>query len=256
MAGRLAFPSRFPHHLRRFGVPDQTAGELARRFVRKLCLRRSRREATTESYEFRGCSLSCDWYASDQETIELMRRRRRRDEAEVGFVVPRYTASLDARVPAENIILSHYIAECEKWYVASCASDGRIFTALSATEPNARRAAGLQTLAYLKSRADGEAPAQTEEQILAARAELARELDRVTTAVIRCNEAFPAIYPRAVILIELEAARKLVLCSAERNLLARWVAPPLIFLAGAFAEGVIGAYAEKAMESLTKVLSG
>ena len=57
-------------------------------------------------------------------------------------------------------------------------------------------------------------------------------------------------------LIELRTAKDLVLARAERGVLARWAALPLLFLAGAFAEGVIGVGAEKAIDALTKILSG
>jgi hypothetical protein len=184
-----------------------------------------------------------------------MPKSRKRRKAKIG-VAPPYTASLDARVPAENVILSHYLAECEKWYVASRASDGRVFTAFSATEPNARRAAGLRTLAHLKSRAEGAFKELTAEEIESARTELASELDRLLIAVTGFNGIFPQTYPLDVVLVELRCARKLVAVSAERGVLARWVAPSLLFLGGAFSEGIIGVYAERALEALTKILSG
>jgi hypothetical protein len=185
-----------------------------------------------------------------------MPKSRKRRKATDVVVVPPYTASLDARVPAENVVLSHYIAECAKWYVASRSYDGRIFTAFSATEPNARRAAGLRTLAHLKSRAEGNLKELTPEEIAHARNELAGELKQLIVTVIGFNGEFPDTYPVDVVLAELRCASELVATPAERSILARWVAPPLLFLGGAFSEGIIGVYAEKAMNALTKILSG
>jgi hypothetical protein len=70
------------------------------------------------------------------------------------------------------------------------------------------------------------------------------------------NGTFPDSYPREIVLIELAMARKLASACANRDVFARWVAPPLLFLAGAFSEGVIGAYAERALDLLEKILSG
>ena len=144
---------------------------------------------------------------------------------------------------------------CKKWYVASKASNGRVFTALGKTEPTSRRAAGLRTFEYLKSRAEGSFEGLTEEEIDAARLELADALSEMARLVIGFNESFPDSYSKDVILIELRTGRELVLEKAERGVLARWIAPPLLFLAGAFSEGVIGYGAEKALEALAKLLS-
>tara|TARA_R110001606_G_scaffold98982_1_gene218564 strand:- start:1476 stop:1922 length:447 start_codon:yes stop_codon:yes gene_type:complete len=146
--------------------------------------------------------------------------------------------------------------ELEKWYVASQASDGRVFTSLGNTEPLSRRAAGLRTLEHLKDRAAGDLQELTPEDIEAARSELADELSEMLKLVTGFNEPFPSTYSKDVVLIELQTAKDLVLARAERGALARWVLPPLIFLSGAFAEGVIGVGAEKAMAALTKILSG
>lgn len=171
-------------------------------------------------------------------------------------VPPPYTASLDARVPSENIVLSHYLPELQKWYVASQASDGRVFTSLGNTEPLGRRAAGLRTFDHLEKRANGLFAELTSEEIEAARAELAAELAATAKLVRAFNEPFPATYSKEIVLVELQAAHDVVVAGAERGVLARWVAPPLLFLAGAFAEGIIGAGAEKALEALAKLLSG
>lgn len=170
-------------------------------------------------------------------------------------VVPPFTGSLDARVPSENVVLSHYMPELKKWYVASQASDGRVFTGVGNTEPLGRRAAGLRTLDHLQKRASGEFHDLAPEDIEAARSELAAELSEMLKMVEGFNALFPETYSKDIVLIELRTARDLVVERAERGLLARWVAPPLLFLAGAFSEGVIGVGAEKAIEALTKLLS-
>ena len=184
-----------------------------------------------------------------------MPKSRGRRKKVVGFVPP-FTGSLDARVPSENVVLSHYMPELKKWYVASQASDGRVFTGLGNTEPLGRRAAGLRTLEHLEKRAAGGFQELTPEDIEAARSELCAELSEMLTMVTGFNEPFPSTYSKDVVLIELRTAKDLVLARAERGVLARWAALPLLFLAGAFAEGVIGVGAEKAIDALTKILSG
>ena len=171
-------------------------------------------------------------------------------------IVPPFTGSVDPSVPAENVVLSHYVSEAGKWYAASQASDGRIFSGYAKTEPLARRAAGIRTLAHLQAKAEGRLPELTSEEKAVAREELAEALSQVRAAVIGFNGAFPATYPKEITLIELDAALKLVTSEAEAGVLSRWIAPPLVFLSGAFAEGIIGAYAEKALELLNKVLAG
>jgi hypothetical protein len=170
--------------------------------------------------------------------------------------VPPFTASLDAKVPSENVVLTHYIPELRKWYVVSQASDGHVFTGLGNTEPLGRRAAGLRTYEHLQKRAQGELPGLSPEDIEAARLELDAELEHLTRLVAGFNGSFPPTYAKEIILIELRAAKDLVEVNADRTILAKWVAPPLLFIAGAFAEGAIGVGAEKALDLLGKLLSG
>lgn len=115
---------------------------------------------------------------------------------------PPFTGSLDARVPSENVVLSHYMPELEKWYVASQASDGRVFTSLGNTETLGRRAAGLRTFEHLKNRAAGDFQELTSEEIDAARLELSDELSEMLKLVTGFNEPFPSTYSKDVILIE------------------------------------------------------
>lgn len=173
----------------------------------------------------------------------------------VGMVIPPYTSSLDAVIPAENVVLSHFMPEIDKWFVASQASDGKVFTSLSKTEPLARRAAGLRTLAHLKARANGEITDLTVEEIEAARKELTKVLSTLAHAVHGFNGEFPVGYAREVVLIHLRAAADLVDLPTDKGMLAKWVAPPLVFLSGAFASGIIGEYAKRALELLEGLLA-
>jgi len=181
----------------------------------------------------------------------MARPRRRKLQ-----VVPEFTGSLDARVPAEKITLVHQVEGTERWFAASQSSDGRYFLGFGATEPLARRAAGLRTLAHLEARAKGSVSDRSEADIEAARAELVAELDELRKHVEGYNGEFPAYAPRAVVLIQIDAAREVVRNTVDPGILARWVAPPAAFIAGAFAEGVIGAYAQKVVDLVTKLVSG
>lgn len=168
---------------------------------------------------------------------------------------PPFTGALDARVPAENVILSHYVDAAEQWVAASEASDGRVFLGRAKTEPLARRAAGLRTLSHLQDRAAGTAEGSTPETMAQARAELEEQLEQLVRMVETYNGTFPPAISREAAVLQLRAAQALVRHSDDRGLLARWLLPSLLFFAGAFAEGIIGAYAEKAVEALTRVLS-
>lgn len=163
---------------------------------------------------------------------------------------------MDAKVPAENIVVSHYVAESQKWFAASEGSDGSVHLGFGNTEPLARRIAGLRTFEHLKARADGSLPALTSDEIEAARLELAVELLRLEEALQAHNGTFSEVAPKEVILIQVRAARDLVNARASRGTLAKWVAPLLLFLAGGFVDGILGVYAEKALEALNKVLAG
>lgn len=170
--------------------------------------------------------------------------------------VPAFTGSIDAKVPAENVELAHFLAETSRWVAYSKASDGRIFFGDGATEPLARRAAGLRTLAHLDGRASGEVDGLSAEDMEKARDELARALAQLRVLVMTSNLPFPAGYPKEVILTELHASREIVLATKERGLIARWTLPAVLFLAGGFANGVIGKGAEKSLELLAKLLAG
>jgi hypothetical protein len=169
--------------------------------------------------------------------------------------VPAFTGSVDAKVPAENVTLSHFMAEAARWLAVSEASDGRVFFGTGNTEPLARRAAGLRTLAHLENRANGNVEGLSQREKRAARAELAVQLEELARMVAGYNGRFPSRVGREVILIQVRTARDLVRANAKRGLLARIALPALLFLSGAFAEGVIGVYAQRCVETLTRILS-
>lgn len=170
------------------------------------------------------------------------------------LAAPRFTGSLDATVAAENVVLTHYLAETGRWLAVSEASDGRVFYGTGNTEPLARRAAGLRTLAHLEARAEGAVDGQGAGDLGAARAELAEQLGKLSRMVAGYNGSFPDGLGREVVLVQIRAARDIAKASEQRGLVARYGLPVLLFLAGAFAEGVIGAYAEKCLETLTALL--
>jgi hypothetical protein len=88
-----------------------------------------------------------------------------------------------------------------------------------------------------------------------ARAELEEQLEQLVRMIETYNGTFPPAVPREVAALQLRAAQALVRHSDDRGVLARWLLPPLLFLVGAFAEGIIGVYAEKALEALSQLLS-
>ena len=108
-----------------------------------------------------------------------------------GTLVPNYTRSLDAKVPAENVIYVDRIPETGKWYAVSEGHDGGMFTAHGNTESTARRAAGLRTLANLERLTKGELVHATAEEVAAARVELSRVLAEAEVAVGGFNGEFP-----------------------------------------------------------------
>jgi hypothetical protein len=189
------------------------------------------------------------------ENLAQMEMKKAKAMHQKAIVVPPFTSSLDARVPAENVVLSHFVVGTKRWFVASEASNGKVFTATGNTEPLARRAAGLKTFQYLEARAKGGVSELSRKEIETARKELSAELNALAKAIADSNLSFPASDPREVILIELRAARDLVSQQASRTALARWLYPPLLFLGGAFAEGVIGVYAQRCVELLEKLLA-
>jgi len=172
------------------------------------------------------------------------------------LVAPPFTGSLDAKIPAENVVLSHYMADIGRWVVASEASDGAIFIGTGNTEALARRAAGLRTLAHLQRRTEGKLQDRTQADVDRAKAELARELEALSRMVETMNLPMPPFGNKQVVLVELRAASDALKAGAKPGVLARVAAPVLTFVALAFAEGVIGAYAEKCLDALTEVLMG
>jgi len=172
------------------------------------------------------------------------------------LLVPAFTGSLDANVPAENVVLSHYMAEARRWLAVSEASDGKVFFGTGNTEALARRAAGLRTLAHLRERAAGALEGQSEQDQRAARDELASELEGLRRMVAGYNGSFPPGSGREVLLAQLGSARDVTKATEARGLIAKYALPVLLFTAGAFAEGVIGAYAEQCLDRLTKFLAG
>src|SRR5688500_8649706 len=104
---------------------------------------------------------------------------------------PPCTGALDARVPAENVILSHYMDTAAQWVAASQGSDGRVFLGRAKTEPLARRAAGLRTLSNLRDRASGTIEGSTAETMAQARAELEEQLEQLVRMVKTYNGTSP-----------------------------------------------------------------
>ncbi|HEX8303087.1 hypothetical protein [Sphingomonas sp.] len=153
--------------------------------------------------------------------------------------VPEFTGLLDAAVPAEKVVLSHQLDGSGQWFAASKASDGRYFFGRAATEPLARRAAGLRTLAHLKSRAGGNFEGLSEEEIEAARLELISCLREIEKLITGFNGDFPAGTSRQLLLVRAKSSRELIEAKPERGIVVRWVAPAVFFFAGAFAEGVM-----------------
>ncbi len=64
----------------------------------------------------------------------------------IGEDFPRYTASLDAKLPDENVVLSMYSEARGKWAAAHKPAGGEEQVAWAATEPLARRLAALKAL--------------------------------------------------------------------------------------------------------------
>jgi hypothetical protein len=182
-------------------------------------------------------------------------KKPRKAQSSAPLVPPPFTGRLDACVPAENVILSHYVDTAGQWVAASEASDGRVFLGRAKTEPLARRAAGLRALAHLESRASGAAEGGTAETMAQARAELEEQLEQLVRMIDAYNGTFPPAVPREAAALQLRVAQMLVRHSDDQGVLARWLLPPLLFLGGAFAEGVIGVYAEKALKDLSQFLS-
>ncbi len=81
------------------------------------------------------------------------------------------------------------------------------------------------------------------------------QLEQLRQLIETYNGAFPSSIPQDAALLHVRAAQAIVRESENKGALARWVLPPLLFLSGAFAEGDIGVYAEKAIEALTILLS-
>ena len=167
---------------------------------------------------------------------------------------PPFTSSLDARVPAENIVLSHYVASLDQWICASESSDGRVFMGRAPTEPQARRAAGLRTYAHLQARTKGEIGEAKPEDIIAARHELDEELRKLESLIADYNGHMPLRLSKDAFLMQVRSARSVLNSDADRPFLSRWILPTLLFVSGAFAEGAIGVYAEQAIEALTRFL--
>jgi hypothetical protein len=70
------------------------------------------------------------------------------------------------------------------------------------------------------------------------------------------NLPMPQSVNNQVVLVELRAAADALKAGAKPGVLARVAAPVLTFVALAFAEGIIGAYAQKCLDALTDVLMG
>jgi hypothetical protein len=181
--------------------------------------------------------------------------KRRRQSPSRPKLVPPFTGSVDAKVPAENVVLAHLISGIGRWVAVSVASDERVFHGTGATEALARRAAGLRTLDHLQKRANGSIPNRSEEEHRSARLELAQELAKLAEMVAGYNGAVPCGETRESLLVQLAAARDLARAAENRATLAKWVLPVLLFVAGAFAEGVVGAMAEKCLDRLIVLLS-
>lgn len=199
------------------------------------------------------CPAHCVRQAADEQSVMARESTSVRSMRDLKRVPP-FTQSVDAKVPAENVVVSHFVAEAGKWFAASEASDGSVHVGFGNTEPLARRIAGLRTFEHLKARAEGKHPDLSPDQMLAARDELAAELEVLEGAIRAHNGDFPEHASREIVLIQVQTARALVKAGAGKGILARWVAPVLLFIAGGFANGVLGAYAERALTALHRVL--
>ena len=73
----------------------------------------------------------------------------------VGEMIVPFTRSLDAALPAENIVFSMYSGEKDRWVAVQRASDGQEYVSWAATEPLARRAAALRAIAGISARRPG-----------------------------------------------------------------------------------------------------
>lgn len=82
--------------------------------------------------------------------------------------LPRYTASLDARVPGEAITLSAYSSKRDRWLAVHRPRGGPQVSSWGATESLARRIAALKGLARSVT---GERPARTGRETFAAAAD-------------------------------------------------------------------------------------
>jgi hypothetical protein len=173
-----------------------------------------------------------------------------------GRKIPNFTGSLDAKVPAENIVYVDHIAETGRWYAVSEGHDGGMFTAHAVTEPTARRAAGLRTLAHLEGLAKGEFAHATKDEVAAARLELIRVLAEAAVAVEGFNGDFPESRSREIVVFQLVTAKEVAEKKASRGLLARYIGPVACFLAGGYADGILGKLGERTLELLDKVLAG
>lgn len=75
----------------------------------------------------------------------------------IGEDFPRYTESLDAKLPGENVVLSMYSEARGKWAAAHKPANGEEFVAWASTEVLARRLAALKALEAADTDRDTEA---------------------------------------------------------------------------------------------------
>jgi len=73
----------------------------------------------------------------------------------VGEMIVPYTRSLDAALPAENIVFSMYSREKNRWVAVQRATDGQEYVSWATTEPLARRAAALRAIAGISAGRSG-----------------------------------------------------------------------------------------------------
>jgi hypothetical protein len=177
----------------------------------------------------------------------VSKSKKSRSEPHLGRAVrvPLFTQSIDAKVPAENIIQVEFLKNVKRWLAVSEASDGRVFHGTGNTEALARRAAGLRTFAYLRGVAEGRADGVDQVARDAAKTELAQHLEELAAVIAGYNGVMPIGMVREVVAFQVRHANEIMRKSEDRTLIARVALPVLLFVSAAFAEGVIGAYSEK-----------
>jgi len=155
-------------------------------------------------------------------------------------------------VPKENIISVEKLPNIGKWIAISEAPDGAVFYGVGNTEPLARRIAGLRTFEYLKNAPQDRPGKESEYQ--RSKQDLIRALGELNGFIECLNEEIPTGTTKNRLLAEIKVTQELVSEGKDRSAIARYALPTLLFIAVAFAQGVIGAYAEKCLALVSKLI--